>query len=70
MLYAGVEIVDGNWNYYYGVFEVEVVLPPAFTYYGQPVEEEEVDEESLSGVVTVVALTVGVVAASAYLFVL
>lgn len=70
MLYAGVEIKPKFLNSYYGVFEVEVVLPPAFTYYGQPVEEEEVDEESLAGVVTVVALTVGVVAASAYLFVL
>jgi len=66
MLYAGVKIIDGDSDSYYGVFEVEVVLPPV----ARPVEEEEVEEESLAGVVTVVALTVGVVAASAYLFVL
>ena len=46
------------------MFEVKVVAPPA----AKPVEAPEVEEASLSGVVTAVALIVGVLAASVYLF--
>jgi hypothetical protein len=62
-LFAGVEVLRAD-RTYFGVFEVKVVAPPA----AKPVKAPEVEEGSLSGVVTAVALIVGVLAASVYLF--
>lgn len=64
-LFAGVEVLlAASPDSYFGVFEVKVVALPA----AKPVEAPEVEERSLSGVVTAVALIVGVLAASVYLF--
>ena len=64
-LYAGIEVFDEYGRNWKGVFEVKVVNPPA----EEAVEEEEEEEgRSLLNTLFVVTLTVGILAGSAYLF--
>lgn len=64
-LYAGMQVNDEYGRSWQGVFEVKVVNPPA----EEAVEEEEEEEgRSLLNTLFVVTLTVGILAGSAYLF--